>query len=130
MWGKYLVAIATLYWGSVNIPKLAILALYRRLFPNKENRLSIYVLMGILIGLTISTVIAELVACDPFAANWDHDIPGAHCINEEAFFRYGSLPNILTDIVMLVLPLRVVSHLHLTSRLKVGLIVTFVTGSL
>ena len=130
VWGKYLVAISTLYFGGVNIPKLAILALYRRLFPNKSNRVAIYIVMGSLIGLTISTIVTALAACRPFAANWNLDLPGSYCIDKEAFFRYGSLPNIITDIVMLVLPVRVVWNLHTTTRLKIGLTITFLTGSL
>lgn len=130
IWGKYLVAISTLYFAGVNIPKLAILALYHRLFPNRSNRYIIYALMGILIGLTISTVVTALVACIPFAANWDPTLPGARCINKEAFFRWGSLPNIVTDVVMLVLPMRIVWNLHTTTRLKVGLTITFMFGSL
>ncbi len=130
IWGKYLVGISIFYFAGVNIPKMAILALYRRLFPNKSNRYVIYALMGILIGLTISTVVTALVACIPFAANWDPTLPGARCINKEAFFRWGSLPNIITDIVMLILPMRIVWNLHTTTRLKIGLTITFVFGSL
>ena len=122
--------ISILYFAGVNIPKLAILALYRRLFPNKSNRYVIYALMGILIGLTISTVVTALVACIPFAANWDPTLPGARCIDKEAFFRWGSLPNIITDIIMLILPMRIVWNLHTTTRLKVGLTITFLFGSL
>ena len=129
-WGKYLVAIATIYFGGANIPKLAILALYRRLFPNKSNRVPIYMLMSILIALSISTMVISLAACRPFAANWNPGLPDSHCIDKEAFFRFGSLPNIITDIVMLILPIRVVWNLHTTTRLKIGLTITFMTGSL
>ena len=128
--GKYLVAISILYFGSVNIPKIAILALYHRLFPNKSIRLGVRMILGVLVGLTISTVITGLSSCRPFAANWNPELPGAYCINKEAFFRYGSIPNILTDIAMLVLPLRIVWNLHTSTRLKIGLIATFTAGSL
>lgn len=130
VWGKYLVAISTLYFAGVNIPKMAILALYRRLFPKKSYRYIIYALGSVLVGLTISTVVTVLAACVPYAANWDPTIPGARCINKEAFFRWGSLPNIITDIVMLILPVHIVWHLNTTTRLKIGLTITFLMGSL
>lgn len=130
LWGKYLVAISILYFGSVNIPKIAILALYHRLFPNKKIRLVVWIIFGVLVGLTISTVITGLVSCRPFEANWNPELPGARCINKEAFFRYGSIPNILTDIVMLILPVKIVWNLHTSTRLKIGLTVTFLVGSL
>lgn len=130
LWGKYLVAISILYFGSVNIPKVAILALYHRLFPNRNIRIAVWIVLGVLVALTISTVISGLAACRPFAANWNPSLPGAHCIDKEAFFRYGSIPNILTDIVMLILPVRIVWNLHTTTRLKIGLTATFMVGSL
>jgi len=130
IWGKYLVAISTLYFGSVNIPKLAILALYRRLFPKKNIRVVIHVLIGVLVALTVSTIVTVSVACRPYAANWHPTMPGAVCINKEAFFIWGSIPNIVTDIVMLIVPIRVVWNLHTTTRLKIGLTATFAIGSL
>ncbi|MCJ1245407.1 hypothetical protein MMC30_002611 [Trapelia coarctata] len=129
IWAKYLIAIEFIYFGGVNIPKLAILVLYRRLFPKKAIRIVIHVLIAALVGLTISTVVTATVACRPFAANWNPNIPGAVCIDKEAFFIWGSIPNIITDIVMLILPIRVVWNLHTTTRLKFGLTVTFTIGS-
>lgn len=130
LWGKYLVAISILYFASINIPKLAILALYRRLFPQKGIRIVISVLVGILIAQTISILVAAFAACIPFAANWDPTVPGAVCINKEALFIWSSFPNILTDVIMLVLPIRIVWNLHVTTRLKVALTFTFMVGSL
>ena len=119
-----------LYSASVNVPKIAILALYRRLFPNKSNRVAIYVVLGFLVGLTIAINVTALTACRPFAANWNTALPGSHCVDKEPLFRYSSLPNIISDIMMLLLPVRVVYNLQTTTRLKVGLTITFLVGSL
>lgn len=118
LWGKYLVAISILYFGSVNIPKLAILALYRRLFPKKGIRIVIHILMGVLIAQTISIVIAAHAACKPSTANWNPTLPGTVCIDKEALFIWSSLPNILTDIIMLTLPIRIVWNLQNTTRMN------------
>lgn len=131
MWAKYLVAIEYVYLGGVNIPKLAILALYRRLFlPKKGIRLVIHILMGVLIAQTIANLVAASVACVPFAANWEPTLPGAVCINKELFFIWSSFPNIVTDVIMLALPIPVVWNLQTTTRLKIGLTITFAVGSL
>lgn len=130
VWGKYLVAISTLYFASVNVPKLAILALYRRLFPTKTIRMAVNILTGALIALTFSTTVTALAACRPYSANWNPKEPGAYCMDKEAFFRYGSIPNIITDIIMLIIPVRVVWNLHTSTRLKIGLTLTFLVGSL
>lgn len=130
IFSKYLVTISILYWVTVNIPKLAILAFYHRLFPNKSNRIPIVLLMAFCIALMIATLIAAFTACIPFSANWNPKEPGAHCVNKEALFRYTSLPNIFSDICMLILPAKVVWKLHMSTRLKIGLFITFLVGSL
>jgi len=129
IWGKYLVALSVLYFAAVNIPKIAILILYGRLFPNRSTRIIIKALLVVLISLTISNVVADLAACRPFKANWETNLPGARCIDKEAFFIWGSIPNIITDVVMLVLPMPMVWKLHTSKRIKLGLTITFAVGS-
>ncbi|KAL2041445.1 hypothetical protein N7G274_005827 [Stereocaulon virgatum] len=45
-----------------------------------------------------------------------------------ACYRYISIPNLVTDVVILILPLHVVWHLHAGVAQKIGLTVTFMTG--
>jgi hypothetical protein len=130
IWGKYLVALSALYFGSVNIPKLAILALYHRVFPAPSMQLAVKILVGIVIALTLSNFIVGLSACRPFEANWDFTLPGAKCINKEAFFIWGSIPNIATDVAMIVLPMPTIWKLQTSKNMKVGLMITFAVGSL
>lgn len=129
-WGKYLLVLATLYFVVVSIPKLAVLVLYERLFPHRTAKITVYVLAGILIAGSVTNTIVSLAACRPFRANYDPTVPGHKCIDKEAFFVWTSLPNIATDVVMLVLPLPIVWGLHNTMRIKIALTFTFVVGSL
>ncbi|KAJ4355910.1 uncharacterized protein N0V89_003935 [Didymosphaeria variabile] len=129
-WGKYLLVLATLYFVDVNIPKLAVLALYRRLFPQRVARITVYTIAGILIAGSIANTIVSLAACKPFEANYNPTLPGAKCIDKESFFVWTSVPNIATDVVMLALPLPIVWSLHNTKRIKIALTFTFLVGSL
>lgn len=130
VWARYLLTLATLYFVTVNIPKLAVLALYKRLFPMRWVQISVWVLAGILVCGSIANTIVSLAACEPFAANFDLKIPGAKCIDKEAFYVWTSVPNIVTDVVMLALPLPIVWKLHNTKRIKIALTFTFLVGSL
>ena len=127
---KYLVAISVYYFFAVKIPKLAILALYLRLFTPRPYRLAVYALSAIVVLTGIATPIATLSLCRPFAYNWNQSIPGGKCANKNALYLWGSLPNIITDIAMLILPMPVVWWLHVSKKLKVGLTIAFLTGSL
>lgn len=129
VWGKYLLAISLLYFFLVNIPKLAILALYRRLFPQRSMHIIIWILVGILCSTSMATIIAALAACTPFEANYDPALPGAVCINKEALYVWSSIPNILTDVVILCLPIPTLLKLKVTTRVKWALVFTFLVGS-
>lgn len=127
---KYLLVLACYYYSMVAIPKLAILALYGRLLTLEPYRTMIRVLAAVLILSATVIVIMCLNLCHPFAANWDPYLPGGKCMNQQAFYTYASLPNIITDVAMLILPIPVVWKLHSSTKVKLGLVATFLTGSL
>ncbi|KAJ5101296.1 hypothetical protein NUU61_003518 [Penicillium alfredii] len=127
---KYLLVVSTYYYSTVAIPKLAVLALYGRLWTVNPYRTIILILAAIIILTAVVSGIMCLNMCQPFEFNWDQSIPGGHCLDKQAFFTWASLPNILTDLVMLVLPVPVVWNLNTSMKVKLGLIFTFATGIL
>lgn len=118
------------YVFAVTIPKLAILGLYLRIFPQKPYRLACYVISGILVASLMANIIMVSVLCIPLKAYWDPHIQGARCISRDALFRYSTLPNIITDICMLILPFPVIWRISISTRDKLGLTLTFCTASM
>ncbi|KAI1379851.1 hypothetical protein F4677DRAFT_297159 [Hypoxylon crocopeplum] len=105
--------------------------LYRRLFPQRPVYIVLYITTGIMVSTAIASLIADLAACDPFSANWaSPDIQATHCINKEALFVWSTFPNIVTDVIMLLLPLPIIWRLHTPTQLKVALTCTFLLGSI
>lgn len=127
---KYLLAVSFYYFFGVAIPKLAILALYLRLFTTKPYRRAVYIVAAIVAVTGIVCSVMSLNLCHPFEYNWDRTIPNGKCVNEQAFYLWGSLPNIVTDVTILVLPMPIVWKLHASIRTKVSLLIAFLTGSL
>lgn len=127
---KYLLLLACYYYTMVAVPKLAVLALYSRLLTIEPYRTIIRVLATILVLSAIVIFVMCLNLCQPFEANWNPYIPGAKCLDQQAFYTYASLPNIVTDVAMLILPIPVVWKLHASKKVKLGLVATFLTGSL
>lgn len=129
LWAKLILAAEWAYLAAVTLPKLSILSMYLRIFTTKPYRRSAYVLGAILIMTFLAGGLTGTLGCQPLAFFWDPTIPGGHCININAFFRWISLPNILTDLAMLVLPQPLIWTLHITRTQKIGLTLTFLTGS-
>jgi len=131
-WGRTcLVAVPILYAVAATIPKFVILAVYLRIFVDKQSRIVCYIVGAVLMSAVIVNVALSIWQCSPVAYAWDKTIPGGHCSNNvQAHIRWGSLPNIITDVVMLILPLPVVWKLNTSRRSKIGLTITFLTGSM
>jgi hypothetical protein len=128
LWSRMLLAAEWLYFLSVALPKICILTLYLRIFIHEAFRAICYAMITIITctflvnGLTGTLVCPMRTSVSPLSGHCDLDTG--------LFFRWASFPNIITDIVMLVLPLPTVWGLHLPKTQKLGLTVTFVMGSM
>ncbi|KAI1324531.1 putative alpha-xylosidase [Xylariaceae sp. FL0255] len=128
---KYLVFFSVWYFATVTLPKLAVCQLYRTLFPQRPVKIVLFITVAVLIATPIATTTALLAACRPFSANWGStEEQNEHCyINKDDLYVYGSIPNIVTDIVLLIMPLPIVWGLQAARKIKVALTVTFLVGS-
>ena len=85
--------------------------------------------MFIICGLCIASVFTIIFQCKPVAFAWDKTINGGKCINTLAYFRYATIPNIITDAAMLISPLPTIWKLQTSNAQKIGLTAVFLTGS-
>ncbi len=87
--------------------------------------------MGFLVATAVATFIANLTQCVPLEFAWDViEVAGPRCFNQKLFWSLISLPNIITDLVMLALPVPIIFKIQLSLKDKVGLMLTFATGSM
>ena len=124
-----MLVIPLFYLAAVVFPKLALLAIYLHIFVQPHFRMACYVLVTLLIANWIGNTVAVLLICQPIQYLWDRTITGGHCFHINAWFRWASFLNILTDVAMLLLPLPVIWKLHTSRNVKIGLTITFATGS-
>lgn len=118
-----------IYMASITFPKLAIIALYLKIFTNRWIRWATW-LNGLLIILTaLAGLILCFAICQPFSFNWNKSIDG-HCGDLRAAYRFISVPNLLSDIGILVLPISTLYQLKVSFWKKVGIFITFLVGSL
>ena len=118
-----------LYCGGVTFPKLSILILYLRIFTEKISRIICWALFVIISTLSVVNIFLIVFQCNPRSKAWNPTEPG-HCHNIVLHFVWASFPNIATDVIMLILPLPVIYNLHTRLRVKLGLMATFMIGSM
>ncbi|KAI1332857.1 hypothetical protein F5Y16DRAFT_128603 [Xylariaceae sp. FL0255] len=128
---QYLVAQSIWYLATIWISKVSVCILYRRLFPGRVIYITLCIIVALMLATSLATVLALFFACRPFSANWASPaVQATHCINKEPIFVWGTLPNVLTDTAMLIMPLPIIWKLHMATNFKIALTVTFLIGSL
>ena len=129
-WGKIVFALLILYSLAVAFPKLSILALYLRIFTEKRHRISTWVLGAIISGTAVAVSLTAIFQCSPVPHAWDRSVTGGNCIKVASFYVYCSVPNLITDVAILVLPLPMIYKLHTSQSQKVGLSIVFLLGTM
>lgn len=110
--------------------KISILLFYNRIFSTPKFHVLSYTVAFILIGTGVGVFFSAILQCSPVQFAWDKSIKGGKCLNQTAFFRYVSLPQILTDAVILIMPLPFVWKLQTRMMQKVALTGVFLLGGL
>lgn len=118
------------YVGAVMFPKLAILALYLQVFTSKLYIRIVYACGAIITLNCIASWMVSTFLCRPFAYYWDRTIEGGHCGDIMAGYRAISVPSVVTDIAMLIMPIPILLKVQVPLVTKIGLLVTFLTASL
>lgn len=129
-WAQTLFVTELLYGLLFPIVKTAILWLYLRLFHiHTWFRVAANILIAYIWLWAISGISVALAQCRPLAHAWDMSV-GGRCIDQLSYYRWISVPNVIHDVVMLVLPLPVVWTLQIGLRQKLALSAVFFIGSM
>ncbi|KAL1596982.1 hypothetical protein SLS60_008564 [Paraconiothyrium brasiliense] len=127
----YLFLANLLYTPSVMFLKLSIVALYWRLFGlTKKARIPLLLLGGVIIAWGITIALIVIFNCDPIAGSWDLTLATtAKCVDKKSFYVGGSVPNVITDLVLVIMPLPYVWKLHASIAQRIVLGGIFALGT-
>ncbi|KAI1337819.1 hypothetical protein F5Y15DRAFT_145016 [Xylariaceae sp. FL0016] len=123
-------AVQILYNPILALVKTSILLFLLRLFGQKPGvRRFIVWLNTANIANMIAVFFAIVFQCIPIEKSWDPLVEGT-CIDRRVLFTASSAFNILTDLLVLGLPLRIFVDLKIPRRTKIALMVVFLLGFL
>lgn len=102
---------------------------YRRLFSHHSRSFhwQINVLITIVALWGSGIILTAFFLCVPMEKNWNTSVEGT-CIPIIPFYYGLQIPNIVTDLLIIVVPIREVMKLALNKRLKTGAITMFALG--
>ncbi|CZR56356.1 related to integral membrane protein [Phialocephala subalpina] len=123
-----LLAEECIYLTTIAIIKVSLLLMYVRIFPFRSMRIGCWILGSLSVSLAVAFTFVGIFQCNPIAKSWNPTIPG-YCINLKASFIGNAVPNILTDVAILTLPINQIRHLHTNLMQRLQLSVVFLLGS-
>ena len=118
-----------LYALTITAAKLSILYLYRRIFSVKAFRQVSFVTAAVCVAWWLVFTITALVPCRPVRKFWNPQLEG-YCYNFDMFFVVMASVEILLDVIILSLPIKMIIGLQMTYRRKIMLCIVFLVGGL
>ncbi|CAG8160985.1 unnamed protein product [Penicillium nalgiovense] len=118
-----------IYTGCIAFIKYSILALYKRLFAVRHMTIAVNVMFGFVTLWVVGVYVAGALLCIPTKKFWDQSVEGA-CLDPAKFYYGLQIPNILSDLILLIMPMRVVWTLPIPKSQKALLSGVFLVGGL
>ncbi|KAI1260501.1 hypothetical protein F5Y18DRAFT_405609 [Xylariaceae sp. FL1019] len=124
---------ANLYSAHILVSKAAILLEWIHIFVPTGTRNAFYWACQCLLWVNVlfytSTIITANLVCIPFEAIWDKTITGK-CIDGKVIEVVSASLNLVSDLIILILPQKVIWTLHMRPQKKVGVSILFAIGLL
>ncbi|KAL0931193.1 uncharacterized protein CTRU02_213928 [Colletotrichum truncatum] len=110
--------------------KLSLLTVYLQLSPQKKYRVAVW--MGILFVATTTAAVSftMIIRCAPIRKGFDVRIDWGTCIDADTLYMSNSVANIITDIILFVLPIPMICSLRMGIGKKLGALAMFAVGSM
>jgi len=129
---KLLIAYQAVYYAAVSSVKLSYLLFYLRFFTLKEHRIWVWICMGLVVAYWLGSMLATFLLCTPLEANWNPLLARKYCPDHKhstAFVATGIF-NMITDLIIILLPIPFIRKLQMTRGAKIGLVAIFAIGLL
>ncbi|KAI1342845.1 hypothetical protein F5Y15DRAFT_371183 [Xylariaceae sp. FL0016] len=124
---KYLFAGSLTYAWTIAFIKFTVISFYWKLF-SVTAQLPLGILVFTVFAWLVGMFFMAVFSCKPVRAQWDITIDDAQCIDQNAFYLGGSLPNVVVDFIIVFIPMPYVWRLHLSVAKRAVLVGIFALG--
>lgn len=120
-----------LYFTLIMAIKISILLMYRRIFSvDSSFRLHSLLLGIVVVAFWFAATVATIFYCRPFGYSWMGLELNKHCFDYNAFWMATGIIEVVIDVTILALPVRMVLKLQLTRKQRALITFIFLLGSL
>lgn len=129
---KYGYIATVVYCPMALIVKIALLYILIRVFsPYRKKIIGIYAFLGILCVYYIIAEFIKIFMCNPVPAYWQgQTAPGVKCLDQQAAFIADSVISLVSDAIILVVPLPLTWSLQMSRNKKLRVMGILSAGGL
>jgi hypothetical protein len=122
-----LFAFEAVYVTTVLFIKLSILQMYLRIFPSRDFRTGIVIIAAVVVAWWVAIMLCIVFQCNPISKAWVFMEDGK-CINVKGLHIGNAIPNLMTDVVMLLMAMSQLWTLQIAFTQKLQLCFIFSLG--
>lgn len=113
------------YAAVVGLVKLSMTWNMKRIFSVPGFHVAAYAVMACSVAWVLQTMLVPLLICTPISYQWDPANATVKCGNAMLAYTFISVADIVTDFMVLVLPLRPLAKLQIQRPYKIALLAVF-----
>ncbi|KAI0119746.1 hypothetical protein F4814DRAFT_413130 [Daldinia grandis] len=119
-----------LYFTITSATKISILLMYNRLFSvDPSFRRQVIIVAAAVAGFWIGCTVADLLNCIPLEWTWNNALDDPrYCFNYNIFWLASGIVEACLDVVIIIMPIRVVIGLRLNKSKKFAVVGVFLLG--
>lgn len=131
LYARLIFASPLVYAPCMACSKAALCLFYRRLNPNRYYQIAVAATLFIDVGAYTGIFFSLLFSCRPIRAGWEPLLaPTAVCINQGAIYIATAVIGIVTDALIISIPIPTIWGLQMPRKQKIGLTAMFGVGSI
>ncbi|KAL8340740.1 hypothetical protein RB601_006712 [Gaeumannomyces tritici] len=110
---------------SLAASKLSMLFFYLRIF-DRKMRLWCWAVMGFVVVWAVAILMTNVFMCTPISAQWDLRLAAvAKCGDALPLYKTIVISSLLTDIIIMMMPMKTIWGLNMRTTEKLGLMMSF-----
>ncbi|KAI1093241.1 hypothetical protein F5B19DRAFT_491574 [Rostrohypoxylon terebratum] len=127
---KHLIAIQVLWALSLGLCRISIIHLFSKIFLVQSFIVVARATYVLVILWALAAILSAFLICQPFAFNWDRSIEGGTCGNAMISWITTGVLNMVSDLILLIMPMPYLLGLELSWKKRLLLAATFSIGIL
>lgn len=125
---KTVFSFAPIFGTTILVIKASIILFLRQVFPLRRVVVPLYIISAIVFVWWATAVFMGIFLCDPIRGQWEKDVP-SKCLNTKQYYIATGIPNTITDLALLAIPIVEVWKLQMARTHKISISGIFVLGA-